>query len=283
MEYVKSPLNYTGGKFKLLPQLLDLFPQDVDTFVDLFGGGGNVAVNVKANHIVYNDLLWQVTDMLHLFREVGSEEALRRIDILIQLFSLSKENKKGYLELRKLYNEWHKDGTGLFILYVLICHSFNYQIRFNAKGEYNTPFGKGKSGFNPALREKFIKFVDRLQEIDIRFLAGDFRKVHLGTLGKNDFVYCDPPYLVSTATYNERGGWSQQDEADLLGLLDRLNKQGVRFALSNVLESKGRSNDLLKAWAEKYNVHYLTSDYSNCSYQKKDRVSRDVEVLITNY
>lgn len=40
MEYVKSPLNYTGGKFKLLPQLLEIFPKDINTFVDLFAGGG---------------------------------------------------------------------------------------------------------------------------------------------------------------------------------------------------------------------------------------------------
>lgn len=40
MEYVKSPLNYTGGKYKLLPQLLELFPKQVNTFVDLFAEGG---------------------------------------------------------------------------------------------------------------------------------------------------------------------------------------------------------------------------------------------------
>ena len=40
MEYVKSPLNYTGGKYKLLPQLLELFPKQVNTFVDLLAGGG---------------------------------------------------------------------------------------------------------------------------------------------------------------------------------------------------------------------------------------------------
>lgn len=42
MEYVKSPLNYTGGKYKLLPQLLELFPKQVNTFVDLFAGGGEM-------------------------------------------------------------------------------------------------------------------------------------------------------------------------------------------------------------------------------------------------
>lgn len=28
-ELVKSPLNYTGGKFKLLPQILPYFPYDI--------------------------------------------------------------------------------------------------------------------------------------------------------------------------------------------------------------------------------------------------------------
>ena len=38
---IQSPLNYTGGKYKLLPQILPLFPKDIDVFVDLFCGGCN--------------------------------------------------------------------------------------------------------------------------------------------------------------------------------------------------------------------------------------------------
>lgn len=36
--YTKSPLNYVGGKYKLLPQIIPLFPSSVNVFVDLFGG-----------------------------------------------------------------------------------------------------------------------------------------------------------------------------------------------------------------------------------------------------
>ena len=55
-EVIKSPLNFTGGKYKLLPQLLPLFPQDISTFVDLFCGGCNVAVNFSAKKIICNDI-----------------------------------------------------------------------------------------------------------------------------------------------------------------------------------------------------------------------------------
>ena len=53
---IQSPLNYTGGKFKLLPQILPLFPKNINTFVDLFCGGCNVGINVDSNRVIYNDL-----------------------------------------------------------------------------------------------------------------------------------------------------------------------------------------------------------------------------------
>ena len=280
MEYVKSPLNYTGGKYKLLPQLLELSPKQVNTFVDLFAGGGNVSVNVKAEKVVFNDLMWQVPEMLQEFKKSGVEESLRKIDGYISSYDLSKENKEGYLALRELYNKGKSDPL---MLYTLICYSFNNQIRFNNKGAYNMPFGKDRSSFNPTLREKFITFVQRLQSMEIQFSSKDFRELDLDTLGENDFVYCDPPYLITVASYNENGGWGEQAERDLLAKLDTLDKAGVKFGLSNVFESKGKENIILKEWAKGYKVHYLDHTYSNCSYHKKDKQSKDIEVFITNY
>lgn len=94
MEYVKSPLNYTGGKYKLLPQLLELFPKQVNTFVDLFAGGGNVSVNVKAEKVVFNDLMWQVPEMLQEFKKIGVEESLRKIDGYIAVMIYLRKIKR---------------------------------------------------------------------------------------------------------------------------------------------------------------------------------------------
>lgn len=286
MDFIKSPLNYTGGKYKLLPQLLEIFPKEIDTFVDLFAGGGNVAVNVNAKHIIYNDIVRQVPEMLQEFKSVGVEKCLQRIDYFIEAYELSKDNREGYLKLRECYNNSFDLEfllTDPIMLYTLICYSFNYQIRFNSKQEYNMPFGKNRSSFNPALREKFVAFVNRLQEIDIQFFSKDFRKLKIGGLKESDFVYCDPPYLITVASYNENGGWGEQAERELLSKLDEIDKAGVRFGLSNVLESRGKENTILKEWAKRYKVNYLEHTYSNCSYHKKDKESKDVEVLITNY
>lgn len=62
--YIKSPLNYTGGKYKLLPQILPLFPKEINTFYDLFGGGFNVGINANAHKVIYNDINSYVVNLL---------------------------------------------------------------------------------------------------------------------------------------------------------------------------------------------------------------------------
>lgn len=137
--YIKSPLNYVGGKFKLLPSILPLIPTDLNVFYDLFGGGFNVGINVDAERIVYNDINVPVVRLIKHLYEHDTDSMLYMIDDLIELFKLSKENSDGFLRLRNYYNNGNKDPI---TFYTLICYAFNYQIRFNKQGEYNMPFGK---------------------------------------------------------------------------------------------------------------------------------------------
>jgi DNA adenine methylase Dam len=167
-------------------------------------------------------------------------------------------------------------------LFTLICYSFNNQIRFNSKGEYNMPFGKDKSSFNDSIRKNLINFRERIE--NVVFTSLDFRELKAEKLGEGDFVYCDPPYLITCATYNEQDGWNEQCERDLLALLDNLDERGVGFALSNVLTNKGRTNEILQEWCSKYHTVHLSNTYANCSYHAKDKTTDTTdEVLITNY
>lgn len=278
-DYKKSPMNYTGGKHKLLPQMVPMFPNGVKTFVDLFTGGANVAINVEAERVIANDFDSKVVGIYNRFKELGIDEILSYIDGRIAEYGLTKTNKDGYLALREHYNKTQDEPLDLF---TLICYSFNNQIRFNSKGEYNMPFGKDRSSFNDSIRNNLISFREAIE--NIRFTSMDFRELKADKLGEGDFVYCDPPYLITCATYNEQDGWNEQCERDLLSLLDRLDERGVKFALSNVLTNKGKKNEILEEWSKKYNVIHLSNTYGNCSYHAKDKSSDTTdEVLILNY
>nr|MDD5838417.1 DNA adenine methylase [Eubacteriales bacterium] len=128
--------------------------------------------------------------------------------------------------------------------------------------------------------QKLIDFIDRIQEQNCIFTCRDFREFDTSALTSQDFVYVDPPYLITCATYNEQGGWSEADEKDLLSFLDELNGRNIRFALSNVLRSKGKENSILIEWleknAEKYKAIRLNYSYSNSNYQTKDKCIDDV-------
>lgn len=275
---IKSALNYTGGKYKLLPQILPLFPSNINRFVDLFCGGCDIGINVSANKIICNDKMIQIISLYRAIQNQSVEDTYEHIYKRIKQFNLSMTNKEGYLELRKLYN---KERNPLD-LYVCICYAFNYSIRFNSKGEFNIAFGKDRSYFNSALQERLSEFIHKINNIS--FTSNDFRTLKPDKLKLDDFVYCDPPYLITVANYNENGGWTEQDEKDLLHILDSLHNKNIKFALSNVLEHKGKSNNILKDWSKNYNTHYLNHSYGNSNYHTKDKSKNSsVEVLITNY
>lgn len=304
-ELIQSPLNYTGGKYKLLPQILPHFPKNIKKFIDLFSGGGNVGINVACNKVLFNDKNSIIKNILGTFKNLDKQTTFDLIDGIIEKYQLSNSAKRGYeyyhctsaqglgayndkhyLKLREDFNHNKNYDYSYYIqLYVLILYSFNNQIRFNQRGEFNLPVGK--RDFNNKMRKKLSLFIDRLKSGDYIFSDYDFRKMPNEDWDSDTFIYADPPYLITCATYNEQDGWTEEDEKDLLKYLDGLHEKGVKFALSNVLRNKGKENKILLEWIQnnqgKYRLIPLNYTYTNANYQIKNRTSITEEVLIVNY
>ena len=66
---IASPMNYIGGKYKILNQLIPIFPKKLDLFIDLFSGGSNVGVNVNAKRIVCVDKQKEIIRVMDLFKK----------------------------------------------------------------------------------------------------------------------------------------------------------------------------------------------------------------------
>lgn len=281
MQYLKSPLNYVGGKYRLLPQIIAHFPEKINTFVDLFSGGCNVGINVWANQIIFNDVNDRINDIFRYLKVHDAVESLQTIKQIINCYHLSKTNGAGFRRLRKAYNQHPQP----MLLYTLVAYSYNNQFHFNQQLQYNNPFGRNRSHFSKNMAERLASFTERLHQLNTTFMDLPFEQVNLSHLTSDDLVYCDPPYLITTGSYNDGqrgfGGWTANDDLRLLMLLDRLEQQGVRFALSNVLKHKGMTNNNLINWSQKYQVHHLNYGYQNASYNTVRQ--RSDEVLITNY
>lgn len=302
-EFAKSPLNYVGGKYKLLNQLTKKFPSEVNTFVDYFCGGGNVGVNINAKKVIAVDKEKYLINVLNLFKNYSYTEIIDKLDNIIEKYKLSNTyingydyykcdsssglgsyNKQRYLKLRNDYNKMKEESDEkTFKFLVLIIYGFNHQIRFNNSGEFNMPVGK--RDFNGSIRKNLLAFCEKLKSKNIEFISEDFKKFKIDNLTSEDFCYFDPPYFLGDASYNENNNWTEKDEKDLLNYINKLNEKNIKFALSNVTQHRGEKNNILIDWAieNKYNINYLDYNYNNSNYHSKNKLNVTEEVLITNY
>lgn len=290
-----------GNKYELLDLLFSYFPkkEEVDTFIDLFGGSGVVTINAKYENIIYNELNKNIYNLLKMLYNVNLNVLFGHFEKRIKKFDLSREGtdirqnikniekirkkyQKSYLSFREFYNK--SKEKDLKDLYLLTFYSFSNLIRFNSKEEFNMPYGnrcftKGHKfllqDFKESIKNKKITFknknaFDILKEIKEN---------------KKQFIYLDPPYSNTLAIYNEsgtNGGWKIENDFKLFEELDRLNNLGIKWAMSNVLKNKGRENSHLKEWVE--NKGYKIIQFENKSYYSLGKGNANTqEVLIINY
>lgn len=271
-----SPLNFIGGKHDMIDFLNKFMPKKIDTFYDLFAGGFNVGINVEADKVVYNDINFKVRELLEYITNANMKDFYKYISSTITKFGLKNGEKESYMKLRDKYNNTTIDKRDCRDLFLLIMFGFQQQIRFNSKLDYNNPVGQ--AGFNDKILDKLISFSRITKEKKIFYYSEDYERF-LDYITKDDFVYIDPPYLITLGSYNDgkRGfnGWNEKEELRLLRFLDCLNKRHIKFMLSNVLTHKDKTNTILKEWVKNNN-------FTTIQYEGKARGNR-AEIIVLNY
>lgn len=286
MNYLKSPMNYIGNKYKLLDKIFEYFPKDINLFLDVFCGGGDVSINVNANLVYANDINYHIIKLYKALQNKTYSDVINQINGRIAQYGLSKNNEEGFKKFRAFYNSCNYDEKAID-LFILLCYSFNNQMRFNNKQEYNSSFGRNRSDFNDTIKTNLEKFYKAIQ--NIKFSDKDYADFDYSILKPDSFIYADPPYSLGVATYNDgkRGfkGWTKDDDKRLYNILRLLSQSNIRFALSNVIKHKGETNTVLYKWAKEngFNIININHNYKNCNYQLKRKDTLTQEVLITNY
>lgn len=152
-------------------------------------------------------------------------------------------------------------------------------IRFNSKGDFNLPVGN--VDFNKNVEKALNDYTSICAKRKLHFANQDYKEfiksVPLAT--ETTYVYCDPPYLISDSEYNKF--WKENDEKELYEMLDSLNEQGIYFGVTNLLNHKGKTNNILLEWSKKYNTYNIKSNY--ISFNDNTIKNDSKEVFITNY
>lgn len=294
----RSPFFYVGDKYKLMKQLREYFPNNINTLIEPFCGGGSVFLNTNARNYIANDknnymiklhnfLLTYKNNSVGFF--INIKNLIIKYDLSASYFGitvpdeLKAQHKKTYYAVynkesyKKLRDDFNKDKNDMLRLYLLLIYGFNHMLRFNRNGDFNLPVGN--VDFNQNVYNALENYFSFIEMNLISFNNFDFVEfLDKIDFKENDFVYLDPPYLISHCEYNK--GWTEENEDLLLKAIDKLNMKGVKFALSNVFTHKGLHNLELKKWAKKYYIQDVQSNY--ISYHNNS-LKNTHEVLITNY
>lgn len=298
MDILRSPFFYVGDKYKLMPQLNKLFPQEIKTYYEPFCGGGSSFLNTKAERYIVNDINFYIFKLHKLFKQNAKKEEsfVNILFDLIKKYGLScsyiginvpEELKKKYVKTyyakynkeayKKMRDDFNINQANFYLLYLLLIYGFNHMIRFNSQGLFNLPVGNVDYNNNVAKAIKsYLNFLALNNVILKNFDYKIFLKKQ--SFEEKDFVFCDPPYLISQSEYNKI--WNTEEEKKLYEILDDLDKRNIKFGLTNLAYHKGNKNEILLKWSEKYNCFSVNSNYIsfNDNTIKKD----SKEIYVTN-
>lgn len=296
---IRSPFFYVGDKYKLMPQLKQLMPENIEQYIEPFVGGGSSFLNSKGTLYILNDIDFYVVE---LHRQLGryagrADELFGELFEMIDFYGLScsyrgicvpdemkkkyvktyysRYNKEAYLKMRKDFNIKKND---FLKLYLLLIYGFNHMLRFNGKGDFNLPVGN--VDFNSNVYQALHDYLEFVGEHETRFFNMDYISF-LETIcfEKDSYVFLDPPYLISMSEYNKL--WNDKKEDELCEYLDSLNDRNIKFGITNLITHKGRTNQRFLEWSKKYHAYDVQSNY--ISFNDNTIKADSKEVFVTNY
>ena len=231
MPAAKPIVKWAGGKSRLLRDLLHRVPTKMRTFAEPFAGGAALFFAVASSEgLTFKRALLadQNAELLACYRAVRDD-----VDGVIVALGAYHYDRDLFYETRKKSTAKLSDvdRAARFIFLNRTC--FNGLWRVNASGKFNVPFGRYK---NPRILD-----VDGLRAASaalrgVEIVQKDFAEV-TRKLGKNDFVYLDPPYapVSKTAAFTAyaSGGFGPADQRRLVDELRGLRRRGAMAMVSN--------------------------------------------------
>lgn len=244
---MKSFIPWCGGKSALAKQIVPLLPDDIQRYVEVFGGGGSVMFygnQPRAPLEIYNDFNH---DLVNLFRCVKYHctELQREID--------------GYFNCREWFDDIKKqmEIKGFTDIQRAAMFYFMVKISFGAK---INDFGCNKktlsTDYLPAISERLKKVV--IENKNFENLIRNYDR-------PNALFYCDPPYFKTEYYYDI--AFSEDDHKRLKRCLSNIKG---KFVLSY--------NDCEFA-------RDLYRDFDICSVERTNNLYRGTykELIIKNY
>ena len=269
-------VGFKGWQREPIVELADRIPGPFELSDSFFGGGGSLqalAGHKRLARVEVGDASGPLCDLWEaLLRDPG------HLRIEIENLWDQAPPKTHFYEVRK-----QAPTSAAALLYVLLW-GFNGLMRFNLKGECNTPIGKGPRHDRPqeAIDRVFARAAElvaplKRREVMTYIEEGSFEDAFAAMVRRRYqpyvFSYSDPPFVGAFTGYS--GRWTQAHLNSLVEAIEMSVKvrKGV-YALAGTSENLAHLPD--RGWAVQ---HFSRSSSVSCTSESRGQVVEALAVL----
>ena len=269
-------VKWSGSKRSQCFDIVSRFPTEIDIYYEPFLGGASVLRallqirdKIRVKRYVASDLNEGLMELWKLIKERPVDVYAWYSDLWYKMNSSEDQGFKRsfFNDVRKRYNETHDPLDFMF----LDRTCFNGLIRYNASGDFNSPFHLNRDGIHPDTFLRVLKdWAELLQDADVEFRACSYETIQPE---EGDFAYLDPPYAGTSGQY--------YTSFDNVKLFDWMRTLKCGYALSY----DGRSGNIDNTYAvpkDLYDEHvYLKS--GNSSFKRIKETDKGAVVFESLY
>ena len=194
-------MKWSGSKDSQAKNIISYFPKKIAMYFEPFLGGGSVFLqllesDIKVDYYILGDINKELIEIYKLIQEDPK--------VLISAYKTHYDNfnssdiqhrKDYFAKIRKQFNENKAPED----FYWIMRTTTNGMPRYNKNVEFNNSCHFSRPGMKPDDVEKIItKYHDLMKFKHIIFHDQSYELI---SPGKNDLIYCDPPYENTKGMY----------------------------------------------------------------------------------
>jgi len=302
---MKPLVKYRGGKSKEISNLIKHIPQFSGRYIEPFFGGGALFFHLEPKRAIINDInsklmtfylgvkdnfdnikseLSEIERLYTLnrkrFEELKSKTPDKRVD---------DENEPLYYQIRDMFNDLTEKKYSDALLYFFINKTaYSGMIRYNAKGEFNVPYGR-YSNLNTSLVTKaHSKLLSNTEIFNLDY-SDIFRMAD-----EDDFMFLDPPYDCIFSDYGNiehKDGFNERNHIELARQYRQLKCKALMVIGRTPLTEKLYGDLIVDEYGKSYSVnirnrfkseasHILISNYGNAEKRYYPHLELEIEFAL---
>lgn len=298
-------VKYRGGKSKEIPHLVKHIPQYSGRYIEPFFGGGALFFHLVPKQAIINDINSKLMafylgvkdnfetlkvelseiEKIYLinrkrFEELKSKTPDKRVD---------DENEPFYYQIRDMFNNLSEKKYSDALLYFFINKTaYSGMIRYNAKGEFNVPYGRYANLNTSLVTKAHSKLLTNTEIFNL-----DYSEI-FKMAKEDDFMFLDPPYDCVFSDYGNvehKDGFNENNHIELANQYKQLKCKALMVIGRTPLTEKLYGDMIVDEYEKSYAVnirnrfksaanHILISNYGNEAKKKYPELEFEKELSL---